>query len=209
MGISAENIKHIFDEFYQINNPQRDREGGLGLGLPIAKRTLALLDTELTCHSRVGRGSVFGFRLPLQDTSGELTQPLAPIQNLLQHESFARNKRFVVLENDKLVSQGMVTWLEGIGAEVRCFHSAEEALRKPGIEDADYYIVDYMLDGTLNGIQLLNQLAHKSGKHIIAAIVTGDTSNEFIRDAKEFAWPVLHKPIHTSELIDRLIAQER
>jgi PAS domain S-box-containing protein len=208
MGISAENINHIFDEFYQINNPQRDREGGLGLGLPIARRTLALLDAELTCRSRVGRGSVFGFRLPLQDTSGESTQPLASTQNLLQRESFARNKRFVVVEDDKLVSQGMATWLERMGAEVRCFHSAEEAFRHTGIEHADCYIVDYMLEGMLNGIQFLNQLARKSGKRINAVIVTGDTSNDFIRDSKKFGWPVLHKPIDTSELIDRLITQE-
>ena len=208
MGISAENIKHIFDEFYQINNPQRDRERGLGLGLPIARRTLALLDSELTCRSEVGRGSVFEFRLPLHEARSEITQQTEATQNLMQRESFARNKRFVVLEDDQLVSQGMIAWLEGMGAEVRCFYSAEEALRHAGIEHADYYVVDFTLAGTLNGIQFLNQLRRKSGKHINAVIMTGDTSNDFIRDAKEFAWPVLHKPIHTSELIGRLIAQE-
>jgi PAS domain S-box-containing protein len=57
-GIPEEYIEHIFDEFYQVNNPQRDRTSGLGLGLPIAKRALALLGEKITCRSRVGRGFV-------------------------------------------------------------------------------------------------------------------------------------------------------
>ena len=208
MGISAENMKHIFDEFYQINNPQRDRESGLGLGLPITRRTLHLLGADLTCQSKTGHGSVFGFRLPLQDACCESAQHDAAAENPLQRESFARNRRFVVVEDDKLVSQGLVAWLEGVGAEVHCFHSAEKALRHTGIEHADCYIVDYMLEGALNGIEFLNRLRRISGRHINAVIVTGDTSNDFIRDAKGFGWPVLHKPIHTSELIDRLATQE-
>lgn len=207
-GISAENIKFIFDEFYQINNPQRDRERGLGLGLPIAKRTLRLLDAELTCRSQIGRGSVFGFRLPLQNEPGEISPQAETAGNEVRRELFARNKRFVVVEDDQLVLQGMVTWLEEMGAEVKFFFSAEDALIYPGITHADCYVVDFTLAGPLNGIEFLDQLVLKSGKHINAVITTGDTSNDFIRYAKECGWPVLHKPMHTSKLIDLLIAQQ-
>lgn len=71
VGMSSEDIEHIFDEFYQVNNPQRDRTKGIGLGLSIAKRSLALVDVEITCRSRAGHGSVFEFFLPLADVSSD------------------------------------------------------------------------------------------------------------------------------------------
>jgi ActR/RegA family two-component response regulator len=209
MGISKEHIKHIFGEFYQVNNPQRDRTSGLGLGLSIAKRALTLLGEDITCRSKLGRGSVFEFHLPLDNA---LPAPLPQIADLtvpedVANESFAQGKRFVVVEDDALVAQAMINWLEGMGGEVKCFHSAEDALRHSNLDHADYYIADYMLGGTLNGIEFLNMVRLKLGKPIRAVLVTGDTSATFIRHAVECDWPVLHKPINTSKLISALITQ--
>ncbi len=67
IAISPEHLETIFDEYFQIGNPERDKEKGLGLGLSIAKRQARLLGTKITCRSREGRGSVFEFRLPLAE----------------------------------------------------------------------------------------------------------------------------------------------
>ncbi|MBT6218372.1 MAG: HAMP domain-containing histidine kinase, partial [Rhodospirillaceae bacterium] len=64
IGISKENLAHIFDEFYQVGNQQRDRTKGLGLGLAIAKRTADLLGLKLTVTSEEGRGSTFSIDIP-------------------------------------------------------------------------------------------------------------------------------------------------
>ncbi len=211
MGVPAKRIGRIFDEFYQVDNPQRDRTDGLGLGLFIAKRSIALLGGQITCRSRVGRGSVFEFRLPLDGISGEMAQQSDSVasQNELINNSFVRGKRFVVVEDDVLVKQALIVLLEGMGGEVRCFRRAEEALRHANAGRADYYIVDYMLGGTLNGIQFLNLLRQKLGKTINAVLVTGDTSADFIREAANYDWPVLYKPINTSKLISSLSAQQK
>ena len=58
-GIEAAEREHIFEEFYQIGNPERDRTRGLGLGLAIVRRLADLLGHEVEVASRVGRGSVF------------------------------------------------------------------------------------------------------------------------------------------------------
>lgn len=202
MGISGEDIKHVFDEFYQINNRQRDRSGGLGLGLAIVKRTTALLGSDIGCRSQIGRGSVFEFRLPLDITSRVAQQGASggPQENAV-NESLARGKRFIVLEDDALVVRAMTVWLEAMGGKVECFHSAEDALLHANIEDNDYYIVDYMLGGKLNGIQFLNLLRQKRGKPINAVLVTGDTSGNFIRVAVNCDWPVIHKPFNIEKLI--------
>ena len=64
-GISLEHISGIFEEYYQVGNPERDVAKGLGLGLAIALRLARLLGTEIRCRSRLGHGSVFEFSLPL------------------------------------------------------------------------------------------------------------------------------------------------
>ena len=123
------------------------------------------------------------------------------------NDEFARDKYFVVVEDDALVSEALSKSLEGMGGKVKCFHSAEDALGDTNIENADYYIVDYMLDGDQNGIQFLNQLRQKLDKTLNAVIMTGDTSTDFIRKAEMLDWPVLHKPVNTSKLISMLSQQ--
>lgn len=210
IGIPDEYIEQIFDEFYQVSNPQRDRTSGLGLGLSIAKRALTLLGRKISCRSQTGRGSVFEFSLPLETSQAGFVpaatgKPAQETNNLF----FAKGKRFVVVEDDKLVAQAMINWLEGMGGTVNFFHNAEDALHHANIVHADYYIVDFMLGATFSGIEFLNLIRQKLGKPIKAVVVTGDTSTSFIRHAEECEWPVLHKPINTSRLIAELIAQDQ
>src|SRR5205814_4487268 len=58
-GIAREHQEHVFQEFYQIENPERDRTKGLGLGLAIVKRLTELLDHPLVFRSQLNRGSMF------------------------------------------------------------------------------------------------------------------------------------------------------
>jgi CheY-like chemotaxis protein len=106
--------------------------------------------------------------LPLSDISNEASQQdvNAVLQKKLIDNLFIQGKHIVVVEDDMLVAQAMAAFLEGMGGEVRCFHSAEDALRHANIEHADYFIADYMLGGTLNGIQFLNLIHQRRGKPI-------------------------------------------
>jgi|GEM_PF-6444305 PAS domain S-box-containing protein len=206
IGISDEHIKHIFDEFYQVDNPQRDRTQGLGLGLYIVKRSLGLFDGDIACYSRVGKGAVFEFLLPLTDNlSDELprTGSEALLDEAVQIE-FVRGKRFVVVEDDNLVADALGGVLKSMGGTVGIFSTAEEAVRYTHAAPVDIFIVDYMLGGTLNGIQLLNEIRQNSDKPVKAVIVSGDTSTAFAREIEKCEWPVLHKPVNVSKLISIL-----
>ena len=209
IGIPEADFSRIFDEFYQVNNPQRNRKSGLGLGLSIVKRALTLLGAEINWRSRVGQGTMFGFYLPL-DSSGLEQPPVAiALQEDVHDDSLTRGKCFVVVEDDALVAQAMISWLEGMGGKVQFFSSAEEALESEKIGQADYYIADYMLGGAFNGIQFLDRLRQKLGTQINAVLVTGDTSPTFVHAAAHCDWPVLYKPLKTSRLIAALREQEQ
>lgn len=207
IGIKDEHLEHIFDEFYQVNNPQRDRSMGLGLGLAIGKRAISLLGGKISCRSRIGHGSVFEFRLPLNATAEVVSHAsgIAPESAALM--SYVQGKRFVVVEDDVLVAEAICGTLTMLGGESTCFHSAEAAMQAPATERADCYIADYTTGGTLNGIQFLNRLREELGRPIVAVLMTGDTSPAFIRAAENCDWPVLHKPVNISKLIAGLSSQ--
>ena len=73
-GIPAGQLESVFEEFYQLNNPHRDRDLGLGLGLSIVKRLITLLGGELDVRSVVGRGTVFSVTLPAGQAVDQVIQ---------------------------------------------------------------------------------------------------------------------------------------
>lgn len=64
-GIPAGQIHDIFEDFYQIGNPERDKRQGLGLGLGIVRRLCRLLGHTIEVRSRPGHGSVFTVTVPM------------------------------------------------------------------------------------------------------------------------------------------------
>jgi len=64
IGIAPEYLDHIFDEFFQLRNPERDRAKGSGLGLTICKRLVDAMGGQLAVRSTVGQGSTFTVTLP-------------------------------------------------------------------------------------------------------------------------------------------------
>jgi signal transduction histidine kinase len=65
IGIPAEQLERVFEEFAQLENPMQRRVKGTGLGLPLSRRLARLLGGEITLVSMVGIGSVFSLTLPL------------------------------------------------------------------------------------------------------------------------------------------------
>ena len=206
IGIAEAELPYIFDEFYQVDNPQRNRESGLGLGLSICQRAISLLGGEVTCHSRLGRGSVFEFNIPLDADQHEIhTLPINNNRAAEISEMFMGGKRVVVLEDDLLVATGLVTLLQELGADVQQFFNAEEAMLHTDIDSADFFIVDYALGGVLTGLQFLEVMQQKKQALVSAVVLTGETSAQFIRDVANSPWPVLHKPINYVSLAASLL----
>ena len=64
VGIAAEHVGRLFDEFYQVENHERDRQKGFGLGLAIGRRLARQLGGDLSVASSLGHGSRFTLALP-------------------------------------------------------------------------------------------------------------------------------------------------
>jgi two-component system, sensor histidine kinase len=62
-GIAPEHQQLIFEEFYQLHNPQRDAKSGLGLGLAVAHRMAKMLETRIAVRSKLEQGAIFSIAL--------------------------------------------------------------------------------------------------------------------------------------------------
>ena len=66
IGITEEEIYHIFDRFYRVDKARPRETGGTGLGLAIARQAVLLHQGNIQCRSEIGQGSVFAITLPLK-----------------------------------------------------------------------------------------------------------------------------------------------
>jgi signal transduction histidine kinase len=67
IGIAEDQLESVFEEFYQVGNPQRDRTNGLGLGLAVVERLVRLLPGHrVAAVSRLGVGSRFTIEAPIR-----------------------------------------------------------------------------------------------------------------------------------------------
>jgi len=64
IGMAADQLPMIFDEFYRIDNDPAARKNGLGLGLSIVERSARLLGTTVDVESELGKGSSFSLLVP-------------------------------------------------------------------------------------------------------------------------------------------------
>ena len=68
-GISAEQLPHIFDKFYQADNQAAAATKGTGLGLAIAREIVEAHGGQITVESRVGEGTTFVVTLPTESST--------------------------------------------------------------------------------------------------------------------------------------------
>jgi len=195
MGISSHQIEHIFDEFYQVENPERDRQKGLGLGLAIVKRLAELLHCTISLSSTVAKGSVFKVSVPFV---GSAQPALAQAQTFVND---IKGTRVLVIDDEALVRRGMCKVLEEWGCEVIQAESIDQALSL--LADAceiDIILTDYRLRENQTGIEAIHRIHGACAKQIPAIILTGDTAPERLREAKASGFRLLHKPVSSAKL---------
>jgi PAS domain S-box-containing protein len=80
IGIAADRLPHIFDQFTQANYDIGLKYGGTGLGLSISKTLVELHGSEIQVESELGRGTTFSFTLRLKKAPAELAKRLEPVE---------------------------------------------------------------------------------------------------------------------------------
>tara|TARA_R110002072_G_scaffold136124_2_gene278239 strand:- start:226869 stop:228716 length:1848 start_codon:yes stop_codon:yes gene_type:complete len=195
-GMKAEELSHIFDEFYQVGNPERDRNRGLGLGLAIVKRLSDLTGMAVAVQSSPGNGSCFSITLPTVSIDEQALNEdnTKQVEHATDAAAFgAANILFI--DDEEHTRQAMMIMLEHLGYQVIVADSLTQALDALTRVDLipDLIISDYRLRDKKTGVQAILCLREEFNEEIPALIITGDTGAESLQDISEQGMSVLHK----------------
>jgi signal transduction histidine kinase len=199
VGIPVEHLGAIFHEFVQVNNPERDREKGLGLGLAIVRRLSTLLDYPVTVKSRLARGSVFTVQLRVGTLANRV---VAPEEVDLGGLSGFDGLRVLVIDDEAGVLRATARLLENWGCEVATAESLADAA---GPHTAlgwtpKFVLCDYRLREGASGVDALNWLRTLYGASLPCILITGDIEAERLRAVRESGYIVMHKPVQPAKL---------
>jgi two-component system, sensor histidine kinase len=199
----------VFQEYFQLGNPERDRAKGLGLGLAIVRRLTHLLDCPLALCSRPGHGSCFAVTLPLADASA------AEEPSVKDEEVGALATGLVVVIDDEVaIREAMATLLGGWGHEVITAGSGDDAIKRLATctISPDLIISDYRLRNGETGAEVIERLRSEYNDAIPAMLITGDTAPDRLAEAQASGLLLLHKPVSNGRLraaIVNLVGQAR
>jgi len=192
IGIRAETMPHIFEEYYQADNPHRDRRKGLGLGLAIVRRIESLLECKVQVRSEPGVGSVFSFEVPIGNSSN-LAQPF-----VITHSQYDLSNMVVALvEDDQDIREQTVDLMEQWGCKVIAGEHAEDVMRKLDIAQwrPDLLVCDYRLPHGMTAIHVIKRMRELWSGELPAVVLTGDTASETLHEIHDSGAILLHKPI--------------
>jgi PAS domain S-box-containing protein len=198
VGIPADKLSVIFEEFHQLNNPGRDLERGLGLGLAIVGRLADLLGAEVEADSKLGRGSRFSLLLPLAVEAGPAIAGHASDDDA--------GGRVLIIEDNAILLLGLEATLEDWGYETLAATSGEAALELAEKEEwrIGAIVTDQRLGSGLTGSETAREIGRRAGRAIPTLVLTGDTGADRIVEMDASGFEILHKPASPDDLRRKL-----
>jgi signal transduction histidine kinase/ActR/RegA family two-component response regulator len=206
IGIAPHQLQQIFEEFYQVNNPGRDRSKGLGIGLSIVARISRLLDHPVEVRSKPGCGSTFRLVLP----QGQ-PPPVASADGPIEAPSRQRGlpKRVMVLDDEEDVQHAVAALLRTQGIDATCLGSAAQALEalQAGSQNKlphEVLLCDVRLANGEDGLVFCTDLPTRLTSAPKVVLITGETAPASLRRLQNSGFTVLFKPVTAEHLLHAL-----
>ena len=224
IGIPADRLDAIWEEFHQIGNPERNRDNGIGLGLSIVQRLATVLDHPVKVRSTPGKGSVFSVTVPLapvertlSDGTADELVPTAPVSAPAPAPAAANGAvvatladapakdgeiAILVIDDDQFVLSAISMFLTTAGHRVVGASTVAQGLRavEDGTVRPDAVIADYHLSATENGLDFIETVWRRLGLRIPAVLISGRLDGAVAARAAEMGVTVAAKPIMSDRL---------
>jgi PAS domain S-box-containing protein len=201
IGIPADALAHIYDEFYQIGVSTNTSRDGYGLGLSIVQRLVKLLNLRLDVQSEINKGSTFALELPAgAGQSLQYARSTAPSDGRAARPLVARH--LLLVEDDPAVRKATRMLLRVEGYRVSTAASMREALQQASENrDIELVVTDYHLQDGETGVQVITALREALGPTLKAVLVTGDTSAAVRELSSDIHLRLASKPVNAEELL--------
>lgn len=154
IGIPADELGRVFEEFHQVRNKLQARTSGTGLGLPYARKLAEILGGDLELTSEVGRGTTVELRLPARPRGDDLTALGSAL----------------VVDDDPAFRTEFARRIADIVPGVRTAADGREALESVAASRPDVVFLDLAMGG-MNGREVLAVLRAKAGLADLPVVV--------------------------------------
>ncbi|HFB61956.1 MAG TPA: response regulator, partial [Bacteroidetes bacterium] len=165
IGIPADQVPYIFDEFRQVDSSTSRKYGGTGLGLSIARRYAHMLGGTIEVESTAGKGSVFTLLLPMKPANRQTAKKadvLTEAPRFLPSEQpgqisgqRAEEKTILIVEDSQPAIIQLKDILSEAGFHIMEAHNGQEALEQIAKKRPDAMVLDLMMPG-MDGFQVLD-----------------------------------------------------
>ncbi|SCX73838.1 Signal transduction histidine kinase [Variovorax sp. EL159] len=197
VGIEAQHQEQVFEEFFQVDNPGRDRSQGLGLGLSLVASMAQVMGSRIEVRTAPGRGSTFSLVLeeapaPPEEPDAASGVPAEPAADVPLPPV-----RILVLDDEQPVREAMRSLLCGWGHEVALAANPREALQHGGV--FDLMLSDLRLGSGLSGLAAAQAL-QAVGKVRSVVILTGETAHATRAEVERAGYALIYKPAQAQAL---------
>jgi len=207
IGMSPEFIPHIFEEFSREKNTTDNKIEGTGLGMPIVKRLLDIMDGTIEVHSEKGKGSTFIVTVPHKIAEKVNMIERAGIE--IDPKLFA-GKRILLAEDNELNSEIAVSILEEVGFKVDCAVDGVNCLEILNNSPDNFYdiiLMDVQMPN-MNGYEATRSIRALNNPSKASIPILAMTANAFEEDKREAMRSGMNghvsKPIDVHELLQEI-----
>jgi signal transduction histidine kinase len=190
IGIAAEHMPHIFDEFYRAHVAGDHDAEGVGLGLSIVNRLAQLSSLTLDVRSTRGVGTIAGiYGIPIS------TQIAETHQKTLGFPQPQPGFRVILIEDDRDVLEATQQLLSRWGCVVQSFTGPPT-----DVEPADLIIADFDLGHGARGTEVIAAIRLELGFSIPAILLTGHAESLVREQSVDDGIQILSKPVQPAVL---------
>ena len=208
IGIPADKIDIIWQEFRQVSEGISRNYEGPGLGLTISKKAVELMGGEISVESALGVGSTFTIKFPTVEPQVEKEETgkiFSSPQN--EREGFgSKDLPLVLYVEDDLTNRHIVQIFLGNEYRVETAENGKVALEMVAKKNYDFILMDINLGQGMNGMEVVKEIIKMpqySSTPIVAvtAYATGDDRDEFMRGG---CTHYISKPFEKRQLLELL-----
>jgi signal transduction histidine kinase len=196
IGIAQNDLGLIFGDFFQVANRERNSKKGFGLGLGIVRRLCDGMGWRLEVRSTLGRGTSFSIQVP---RAASHPQPSSAIEEPLAAQPRPVDQpRVLFVDDDALVRDAMGRMLADWDFDATLCETGSEAislLRQSEVSTRWHVLLDFRLSGEEDGLRLADRIRAEFGERIRLTLMSGEASEEVLRQAKQRDILLLRKPV--------------
>lgn len=199
IGIEEEKIKIIFNLFRQANDSYSRPYDGLGIGLAIAKQLVNIMGGTIEVESKVGKGSIFSFTIPVNI---HLKEEISSSKNSIYEDDLSvfNGRTILIVDDNPFIHEIIKVQLRKFGIKFLTASNGLEAVRIVKNQVPDFILMDLVMP-VMDGFEAITYIRALHPKLPISALTAHSLPKDRQRAIEVGCNEIITKPIHRDILL--------